>query len=81
MCVARVAWIVSHCPVGHTLVMVKKRNSALLIRLPGHQATSPTLKALLTLVFSACKVDTGLAILTASTPTHGSDNLHNLDLL
>lgn len=60
-------WIISPCPVDHTFVMVKERTGALLIWLTGHQATSSTLITQLTLVFSACKVDTGLAILTPST--------------
>nr|YP_009024978.1 NADH dehydrogenase subunit 4L [Aix galericulata]AHN53061.1 NADH dehydrogenase subunit 4L [Aix galericulata] len=33
------------------------------------------------LTFSACEAGTGLAILVASTRTHGSDHLHNLSLL
>lgn len=34
--VARVTWIMSHCPADHTLVMVTRTN-ALLIRLTGHE--------------------------------------------
>lgn len=65
---AGVSWIMSYCPVDHTLVMVKKRTGALLIWLTGHQTMPSTLTTYSRseLVFSACKVDTGLAILTAS---------------
>nr|YP_009543456.1 NADH dehydrogenase subunit 4L [Indicator xanthonotus]AYU71276.1 NADH dehydrogenase subunit 4L [Indicator xanthonotus] len=43
--------------------------------------TSATLIPLLMLSFSACEAGTGLATLVASTRTHGSDHLHNLNLL
>nr|YP_009943869.1 NADH dehydrogenase subunit 4L [Grallaria varia]QOD95700.1 NADH dehydrogenase subunit 4L [Grallaria varia] len=43
--------------------------------------TSPTLMPILMLAFSACEAGAGLAILVASTRTHGSDHLHNLNLL
>nr|YP_009253498.1 NADH dehydrogenase subunit 4L [Ginglymostoma cirratum]ANC49740.1 NADH dehydrogenase subunit 4L [Ginglymostoma cirratum] len=33
------------------------------------------------LTFSACEASTGLAILVATSRTHGSDNLQNLNLL
>ncbi|NXD74447.1 NU4LM oxidoreductase, partial [Centropus bengalensis] len=46
-----------------------------------NQATSFTLLPVLILAFSACEAGTGLAILVASTRTHGSDHLHNLNLL
>nr|QOD97377.1 NADH dehydrogenase subunit 4L [Opisthocomus hoazin] len=46
-----------------------------------NQATSFTLMPLLMLTFSACEAGTGLAMLVASTRTHGSDHLHNLNLL
>nr|YP_009943817.1 NADH dehydrogenase subunit 4L [Tachuris rubrigastra]QOD95648.1 NADH dehydrogenase subunit 4L [Tachuris rubrigastra] len=45
------------------------------------QTTSPTLIPILMLAFSACEAGAGLAILVASTRTHGSDHLHNLNLL
>nr|YP_009538202.1 NADH dehydrogenase subunit 4L [Jynx ruficollis]AYN73703.1 NADH dehydrogenase subunit 4L [Jynx ruficollis] len=43
--------------------------------------TSPSLIPLLMLAFSACEAGTGLATLVASTRTHGSDHLQNLNLL
>nr|QOD97938.1 NADH dehydrogenase subunit 4L [Pandion haliaetus] len=46
-----------------------------------NQTTSFTLTPLLMLTFSACEAGTGLAMLVASTRTHGSDHLHNLNLL
>nr|YP_009720994.1 NADH dehydrogenase subunit 4L [Picus canus]QGM79788.1 NADH dehydrogenase subunit 4L [Picus canus] len=45
-----------------------------------HTASS-TLIPLLMLAFSACEAGTGLAALVASSRTHGSDHLHNLNLL
>nr|YP_009990982.1 NADH dehydrogenase subunit 4L [Psophia crepitans]QBP33622.1 NADH dehydrogenase subunit 4L [Psophia crepitans]QNN84374.1 NADH dehydrogenase subunit 4L [Psophia crepitans] len=45
------------------------------------QTTTPTLMPILMLTFSACEAGTGLAMLVASTRTHGSDHLHNLNLL
>nr|YP_007026967.1 NADH dehydrogenase subunit 4L [Eopsaltria australis]AFX81765.1 NADH dehydrogenase subunit 4L [Eopsaltria australis]AJA05183.1 NADH dehydrogenase subunit 4L [Eopsaltria australis]AJA05326.1 NADH dehydrogenase subunit 4L [Eopsaltria australis]AJA05365.1 NADH dehydrogenase subunit 4L [Eopsaltria australis]AJA05482.1 NADH dehydrogenase subunit 4L [Eopsaltria australis] len=45
------------------------------------QATSPTILPILVLTFSACEASTGLALLVASTRTHGSDYLHNFNLL
>ncbi|NXP42701.1 NU4LM oxidoreductase, partial [Tricholaema leucomelas] len=45
------------------------------------QAASPTLLPILILTFSACEAGTGLALLVASTRTHGSDHLHNFNLL
>nr|YP_009227505.1 NADH dehydrogenase subunit 4L [Poodytes punctatus]AGI50987.1 NADH dehydrogenase subunit 4L [Poodytes punctatus] len=45
------------------------------------QATSSTMLAILMLTFSACEAATGLALLVASTRTHGSDHLHNFNLL
>nr|AYN73468.1 NADH dehydrogenase subunit 4L [Dacelo novaeguineae] len=45
------------------------------------QMTSSTLMPILMLTFSACEAGTGLAMLVASTRTHGSDHLHNLNLL
>nr|YP_009990904.1 NADH dehydrogenase subunit 4L [Bucco capensis]QNN84270.1 NADH dehydrogenase subunit 4L [Bucco capensis] len=46
-----------------------------------NQATTPTLTPILMLTFSACEAGTGLAMLVTSTRTHGSDHLHNLNLL
>nr|NP_115397.2 NADH dehydrogenase subunit 4L [Tinamus major]AAK53252.2 NADH dehydrogenase subunit IV L [Tinamus major] len=45
------------------------------------QTPSLTLIPVLMLTFSACEAATGLAMLVASTRTHGSDHLHNLSLL
>nr|QOD97787.1 NADH dehydrogenase subunit 4L [Scopus umbretta] len=45
-----------------------------------HTATF-TLAPILMLAFSACEAATGLAMLVASSRTHGSDHLHNLNLL
>nr|AYN73404.1 NADH dehydrogenase subunit 4L [Brachygalba albogularis] len=45
------------------------------------QTTTPTLVPVIMLAFSACEAGTGLAMLVASTRTHGSDHLHNLNLL
>nr|YP_009232556.1 NADH dehydrogenase subunit 4L [Larus vegae]YP_010166174.1 NADH dehydrogenase subunit 4L [Ardenna carneipes]YP_010166187.1 NADH dehydrogenase subunit 4L [Ardenna pacifica]AAT72281.1 NADH dehydrogenase subunit 4L [Calonectris diomedea]AAT72282.1 NADH dehydrogenase subunit 4L [Puffinus yelkouan]QOP62264.1 NADH dehydrogenase subunit 4L [Calonectris borealis]AMA34357.1 NADH dehydrogenase subunit 4L [Larus vegae]QRV60147.1 NADH dehydrogenase subunit 4L [Ardenna carneipes] len=46
-----------------------------------NQAASFTLMPVFMLTFSACEAGTGLAMLVASTRTHGSDHLHNLNLL
>nr|ABY26853.1 NADH dehydrogenase subunit 4L [Nyctibius grandis]QOD97634.1 NADH dehydrogenase subunit 4L [Nyctibius grandis] len=46
-----------------------------------NQVASLTLTPILMLTFSACEASTGLAMLVASTRTHGSDHLHNLNLL
>nr|YP_009679578.1 NADH dehydrogenase subunit 4L [Poicephalus senegalus]QDP17065.1 NADH dehydrogenase subunit 4L [Poicephalus senegalus] len=46
-----------------------------------NQTPSLTLTPILMLTFSACEAGTGLAMLVASTRTHGSDNLQNLNLL
>nr|YP_238276.1 NADH dehydrogenase subunit 4L [Branta canadensis]AAY25511.1 NADH dehydrogenase subunit 4L [Branta canadensis] len=46
-----------------------------------NQVSSFTMVPILVLTFSACEAGTGLAILVASTRTHGSDHLHNLNLL
>nr|QNS38278.1 NADH dehydrogenase subunit 4L [Semnornis frantzii] len=43
--------------------------------------SSSSLTPLLMLTFSACEAGTGLAMLVASSRTHGSDHLHNLNLL
>nr|CAI38779.1 NADH dehydrogenase subunit 4L [Ascaphus truei] len=40
-----------------------------------------TLAPMLVLTFSACEAGTGLALMVATSRTHGSDNLHNLNLL
>nr|YP_002971055.1 NADH dehydrogenase subunit 4L [Dendrocygna javanica]ACI95100.1 NADH dehydrogenase subunit 4L [Dendrocygna javanica] len=46
-----------------------------------NQTPSFMVVPILMLTFSACEAGTGLAILVASTRTHGSDHLHNLNLL
>nr|USH58362.1 NADH dehydrogenase subunit 4L [Cyclopsitta diophthalma diophthalma] len=46
-----------------------------------NQTPSFTLTPILMLTFSACEAGTGLAMLVASTRTHGSDHLQNLNLL
>ncbi|NWV21617.1 NU4LM oxidoreductase, partial [Origma solitaria] len=43
--------------------------------------SSTTIMPILLLAFSACEAGAGLALLVASTRTHGSDHLHNLNLL
>nr|QNS38314.1 NADH dehydrogenase subunit 4L [Illadopsis cleaveri] len=45
------------------------------------QTPSLTTLPILMLTFSACEAATGLALLVASTRTHGSDYLHNFNLL
>ncbi|YP_001648827.1 NADH dehydrogenase subunit 4L (mitochondrion) [Sylvia atricapilla] len=45
------------------------------------QTPSPVLLPIIMLTFSACEAGTGLALLVASTRTHGSDHLHNFNLL
>nr|YP_008815607.1 NADH dehydrogenase subunit 4L [Campylorhynchus zonatus]AGZ03044.1 NADH dehydrogenase subunit 4L [Campylorhynchus zonatus] len=45
------------------------------------QAPTFALLPILVLTFSACEASTGLALLVASTRTHGSDRLHNFNLL
>nr|YP_009113421.1 NADH dehydrogenase subunit 4L [Ara glaucogularis]AFI54885.1 NADH dehydrogenase subunit 4L [Ara glaucogularis] len=46
-----------------------------------NQTPSSSLTPILMLTFSACETGTGLAMLVASTRTHGSDYLQNLNLL
>nr|YP_009991864.1 NADH dehydrogenase subunit 4L [Turnix velox]QBH75498.1 NADH dehydrogenase subunit 4L [Turnix velox]QNN84725.1 NADH dehydrogenase subunit 4L [Turnix velox] len=46
-----------------------------------NQVTSFALIPMLMLAFSACEAGTGLAMLVASTRTHGSDHLQNFNLL
>nr|YP_009104549.1 NADH dehydrogenase subunit 4L [Hypotaenidia philippensis]AHB23316.1 NADH dehydrogenase subunit 4L [Hypotaenidia philippensis] len=46
-----------------------------------NQMASSALMPVLMLTFSACEAGTGLAMLVATTRTHGSDQLHNLNLL
>nr|AMD61846.1 NADH dehydrogenase subunit 4L [Centropus sinensis] len=46
-----------------------------------NQSPTLTLTPIIMLAFSACEASTGLAVLVASTRTHGSDHLHNLNLL
>nr|YP_009944761.1 NADH dehydrogenase subunit 4L [Gymnorhina tibicen]QBH75485.1 NADH dehydrogenase subunit 4L [Gymnorhina tibicen]QOD96142.1 NADH dehydrogenase subunit 4L [Gymnorhina tibicen] len=43
--------------------------------------SSATILPILMLAFSACEAGAGLALLVASTRTHGSDHLHNFNLL
>nr|BCD55708.1 NADH dehydrogenase subunit 4L [Pericrocotus divaricatus divaricatus] len=45
------------------------------------KSSCSTLLPILMLTFSACEAGTGLALLVASTRTHGSDHLHNFNLL
>nr|QJX58657.1 NADH dehydrogenase subunit 4L [Ailuroedus buccoides] len=45
------------------------------------QAPSPATMPIFMLAFSACEAGAGLALLVASTRTHGSDHLHNFNLL
>nr|UGK72722.1 NADH dehydrogenase subunit 4L [Leptopoecile sophiae] len=45
------------------------------------QMPTSTILPILMLTFSACEAGTGLALLVASTRTHGSDHLHNFNLL
>nr|QWS05761.1 NADH dehydrogenase subunit 4L [Toxorhamphus novaeguineae] len=45
------------------------------------QTPSTTILPVLMLAFSACEAGTGLALLVASTRTHGSDHLQNFNLL
>ncbi|NXP62300.1 NU4LM oxidoreductase, partial [Chloropsis cyanopogon] len=45
------------------------------------QSPSSPLLPILILTFSACEAATGLALLVASTRTHGSDHLYNFNLL
>nr|UFA46224.1 NADH dehydrogenase subunit 4L [Horornis ruficapilla]UFA46237.1 NADH dehydrogenase subunit 4L [Horornis ruficapilla]UFA46250.1 NADH dehydrogenase subunit 4L [Horornis ruficapilla]UFA46263.1 NADH dehydrogenase subunit 4L [Horornis ruficapilla]UFA46276.1 NADH dehydrogenase subunit 4L [Horornis ruficapilla] len=45
------------------------------------QTSSSTILPIIMLTFSACEAGTGLALLVASTRTHGSDHLHNFNLL
>nr|YP_192922.1 NADH dehydrogenase subunit 4L [Bombina orientalis]AAS83376.1 NADH dehydrogenase subunit 4L [Bombina orientalis] len=44
-------------------------------------SVSFSLAPMLILTFSACEAGTGLALLVATTRTHGTDNLRNLNLL
>nr|YP_008758441.1 NADH dehydrogenase subunit 4L [Heptranchias perlo]BAO02721.1 NADH dehydrogenase subunit 4L [Heptranchias perlo] len=43
--------------------------------------TSHSIAPMILLTFSACEAGTGLALLVATTRTHGSDHLQNLNLL
>nr|AQU13962.1 NADH dehydrogenase subunit 4L [Emberiza sulphurata] len=45
------------------------------------QSSTSTILPIFMLTFSACEAATGLALLVASTRTHGSDHLHNFNLL
>nr|YP_010016378.1 NADH dehydrogenase subunit 4L [Odontaspis ferox]QOI73764.1 NADH dehydrogenase subunit 4L [Odontaspis ferox]QTJ25355.1 NADH dehydrogenase subunit 4L [Odontaspis ferox] len=44
-------------------------------------STSCSIIPMILLTFSACEASTGLAILVATSRSHGSDNLQNLNLL
>nr|YP_002456406.1 NADH dehydrogenase subunit 4L [Mitsukurina owstoni]ACA61225.1 NADH dehydrogenase subunit 4L [Mitsukurina owstoni] len=44
-------------------------------------STSCSITPLIILTFSACETSAGLAILVATSRSHGSDNLQNLNLL
>uniref|UniRef100_A0A8C3MUC4 NADH-ubiquinone oxidoreductase chain 4L n=1 Tax=Geospiza parvula TaxID=87175 RepID=A0A8C3MUC4_GEOPR len=54
---------------------------ALAIRPIQVQSSASTILPILILTFSSCKEGTGLVLLIASTRTHGSDHLYNLNLL
>nr|UMB51026.1 NADH dehydrogenase subunit 4L [Pipa arrabali] len=47
------------------------------------QLPTPTLMVspMVMLTFSACEAGAGLSLMIAATRTHGTDNLHNLNLL
>nr|WDE85224.1 NADH dehydrogenase subunit 4L [Setophaga palmarum]WDE85225.1 NADH dehydrogenase subunit 4L [Setophaga palmarum]WDE85226.1 NADH dehydrogenase subunit 4L [Setophaga palmarum]WDE85227.1 NADH dehydrogenase subunit 4L [Setophaga palmarum]WDE85228.1 NADH dehydrogenase subunit 4L [Setophaga palmarum] len=45
------------------------------------QSSISSILPIIMLTFSACEAGTGLALLVASTRTHGSDHLHNFNLL
>nr|YP_010956856.1 NADH dehydrogenase subunit 4L [Trachinocephalus myops]WMY90001.1 NADH dehydrogenase subunit 4L [Trachinocephalus myops] len=45
------------------------------------EALAQTVAPVLLLAFSACEASAGLALLVATTRTHGSDRLQNLNLL
>nr|YP_009112401.1 NADH dehydrogenase subunit 4L [Curimata mivartii]AIY67785.1 NADH dehydrogenase subunit 4L [Curimata mivartii] len=45
------------------------------------EATAFSVAPMLLLAFSACEASAGLALLVATTRTHGSDRLQNLNLL
>nr|YP_010276501.1 NADH dehydrogenase subunit 4L [Phylloscopus trochilus]YP_010703159.1 NADH dehydrogenase subunit 4L [Phylloscopus canariensis]WCO11049.1 NADH dehydrogenase subunit 4L [Phylloscopus collybita]UHY39721.1 NADH dehydrogenase subunit 4L [Phylloscopus trochilus]UHY39734.1 NADH dehydrogenase subunit 4L [Phylloscopus trochilus]WCO10581.1 NADH dehydrogenase subunit 4L [Phylloscopus canariensis]WCO10594.1 NADH dehydrogenase subunit 4L [Phylloscopus canariensis] len=45
------------------------------------QSSASAILPIFMLTFSACEAGTGLALLVASTRTHGSDHLHNFNLL
>nr|QWS05566.1 NADH dehydrogenase subunit 4L [Melanocharis longicauda]QWS05579.1 NADH dehydrogenase subunit 4L [Melanocharis longicauda] len=45
------------------------------------QTPSATVLPIIMLAFSACEAGAGLALLVASTRTHGTDHLHNFNLL
>ncbi|YP_008578246.1 NADH dehydrogenase subunit 4L (mitochondrion) [Carcharodon carcharias] len=44
-------------------------------------STSSSITPMILLTFSACEASAGLAILVATSRSHGSDNLQNLNLL
>nr|YP_009562368.1 NADH dehydrogenase subunit 4L [Sphenomorphus incognitus]QAV57725.1 NADH dehydrogenase subunit 4L [Sphenomorphus incognitus] len=55
--------------------------TALTILSANTQLPSTTMLPVLLLAFSACEAGTGLALLVATTRTHGTDHLQNLSLL
>nr|AIS35788.1 NADH dehydrogenase subunit 4L [Plestiodon elegans] len=55
--------------------------TALTIFSANTQLSSTTLFPILLLAFSACEAGTGLALLVATSRTHGTDHLKNLNLL
>nr|UMB51065.1 NADH dehydrogenase subunit 4L [Pipa pipa] len=49
---------------------------------PTHLCSSTlTMAPMVMLTFSACEAGGGLSLMVATTRTHGTDNLHNLNLL
>nr|UCU57851.1 NADH dehydrogenase subunit 4L [Dibamus bourreti]BAX39037.1 NADH dehydrogenase subunit 4L [Dibamus bogadeki] len=55
--------------------------TALTIGLSNTQLTSSAMSPILLLAFSACEAGAGLALLVATSRTHGSDHMQNLNLL
>nr|UVW82154.1 NADH dehydrogenase subunit 4L [Sphenomorphus indicus] len=55
--------------------------TALTIFSTNTQLSSTALSPILLLAFSACEAGTGLALLVATSRTHGTDHLKNLNLL
>nr|YP_009711371.1 NADH dehydrogenase subunit 4L [Plestiodon tunganus]QGA46913.1 NADH dehydrogenase subunit 4L [Plestiodon tunganus] len=55
--------------------------SALTVMSSTLQLPATTMTPILLLTFSACEAGTGLALLVATSRTHGTDHLQNLNLL